>query len=662
MADDLTKKLLEAVEKDEVKEELGRFREYKGPMAQVARYFSAFVSSYCVFYILNISGYYLDTHFYGLAYLSLFLFFMMTLVFLLVPATKKSPRNRLPWYDLLFILAGLAPTLHEFINAGAIASGMKVGATVLDQAMFFVLLVVLLEAVRRTAGTILLGIIIFFIFYAHYAYLLPGLWGAPKFGWQELTEYLYLYDSGIFGMIFKIAAELIIFFVIFGSFLVASGLGKLLVAAALRIAGKYRGGPAKVTIVGSALFGIISGSPAASVGTIGSITIPLMKKVGYRNHYAGAIEAVVAVGSVLDPPVMGAVAFMMAALTGAGYGTVCAAAIFPSVLYYMALFFQIDFEAAKMKLVGLPPEQIPPIKQDVKEGAHLIIPVVLLVYLLVVGWDAVEAVLYSTACVVIVSWFRKRTRMGFRKIVDALAAGAQGVITIAPVMAAVGGVVFGSLTLTGIIVNVATLILQLAGGNLWLLAIFTYIFMYGAGFGVGEMLTYLVMGILVAPAFVNLGVPVLAAHFFIFIAGMSMFIVPPNCPAVWVACSIAKSKVWETGFQAMKLGIVAFLVPFVLLVNPGLLLIGSPTVIVLTIILSMISIFFLAAGLEGYALTRTRWWERICFFVGGVALFIPTFTSRVYIAAPLLLLAMVAHVISWRRVCTEQQGRSYSLS
>lgn len=195
----------------------------------------------------------------------------------------------------------------------------------------------------------------------------------------------------------------------------------------------------------------------------------------------------------------------MAELTGAGYGTVCAAAILPSVLYYLALYLQIDFEAAKMGLVGLPLEQIPSIRKDVKEGCHLLIPVLLLIYLLIMGWDAVEAVLYSTASVVIVSWFRKGTRMGFRKVVDALASGAQGMIVIAPVMAAVG-IVFGSLTLTGVIVNISSLILDLAGNNLWLLAIYTYLFLYLAGFGVGETLTYLVLAILVAPAFVNLGV------------------------------------------------------------------------------------------------------------------------------------------------------------
>jgi TRAP-type uncharacterized transport system fused permease subunit len=275
-------------------------------------------------------------------------------------------------------------------------------------------------------------------------------------------------------------------------------------------------------------------------------------------------------------------------------------------------------------------------------------PVLLLIYLLIMGWDAVEAVLYSTASVVVVSWFRKGTRMGFRKVVEALSGGAQGMIVIAPVMAAVG-IVFGSLTLTGVIVNISSLILDIAGGNVWILAILTYAFLYLAGFGVGETLTYLVLAILVAPAFVNLGVPVLAAHFFIFIAGMSMFITPPNCPSVWVASAIARSGIWPTGFQAMKLGIVAFLTPFVLLVNPGLLLIGSPTEIVLSTIISIISVYFLAAGLEGYSLTRISWWQRLFFFIGGVALFVPVWQTRFIVAPPLLLIAMGAHIISWRR-------------
>jgi TRAP transporter 4TM/12TM fusion protein len=646
--EELVKKMTAALEEEEeVEKKVSGRREYKGPMAWFVRGFSAMVVLYAVFFATNICGRYLNTVFVDPAYLGLFLFSVLTLVFLLFPATKKAPRDRLPWYDLLLILISLAPTLHEFLIARDLLEGVKLGATILDQVFFIVLLVVLLEAIRRTTGWAVMGVIIVGLAYAYFAFLLPGLWGAPRFSLQNLAEYMYLYPSGIFGMILGIAGTIIILYVTFGAFLVASGVGKLLVNCALAVAGKYRGGPAKVTIVGSALFGMMSGSPTASVGTIGAITIPMMKNLGYKPYFAGAVESVVATGSVLTPPVMGSIAFIMADLTGLGYGAVCLAAILPCILYYLCLFFQIDFEAAKLGLAGMPPEQIPSLKNELKKSWQLLLPVIVLIVLLMMDFPTLEAPLYAVLAVILVSWFRKETRLGFRKILDALASGTNGVLMIAPVMAAIG-VIFGALTLTGLSINLSRLIRDVAGNNLWLLAILVWVFMYIAGMGVGEQITYIAMALIVGTAFVDLGVPVLAAHMFIFIAGLSMFITPPNCPAVFVASAIAGSGMWRTAFQAMKLGITAFLIPFPLLYNPTLILYGKPGEIILTFIACAIAVYFIGAGIEGYMFRRATLWQRILFIVGGLVLFFPSWQTDVA-AAPVLFVPALAQFISWRK-------------
>jgi TRAP transporter 4TM/12TM fusion protein len=616
-------------------------------MSWVVKAFSALLPLLCCFFLLNITSYYFDTPFLTIAYLGLFLAVTLPLIFLLYPAVKKAPRDRLPWYDVVLALASLVPTLYESFVAHEIVYLGKVSATGLEQVLFVLLLLLLFEAVRRTVGLPVLAVIVISLGYTYFAHLLPGLWGAPKFSWDRLTMYMYLYDSGIFGFILEIAATIIILFVTFGTFLMSAGTGKFMVDCAVALGGRFRGGPAKVAIINSFLVGIASGSAGATVGMSGAMTIPLMKQVGYKPHFAAAVEAVTAVGAIISPPIMGTIAFIMAEITGLGYTAVMVGAILPTILYYICVYFQLDFEAAKLGLVGLPPEKLPSLRKALKEGWHLFLPIVLLIVLLVMQFEIMETVLYCVAGTIIVSWFRKETRLGLGKIVDALAGGTQQMLTVVPVMAAMG-VVFGALTLTGLSINLSTLIRHLAGGNLWLLAILVAVFMYIAGMGVGETTTYLVLAIIVAPTFVDLGVPVLAAHMFIFIVGASMFITPPNCPAVFVACSIAGSEMWRTGFQAMKLGILAFITPFLLLFDPAFILLGSALHITISMIVAIVGIYFLAAGIEGYLFREASWWQRLLFIAGGIALFIPGWKTDLM---GILLVAIPVWVqfVMWRR-------------
>lgn len=636
-------------ESQEITEEIagsGR-RQYRGWMAWVVKILSAIVPVYSIFYTLNITNLYFDIHFFATAYRALFLFLILALVFLLFPATKKATRDRLPWYDFLLILIALVPTLYELPIASEIGEGIKSGATTLEQVLFVVLMVLLFEAVRRTVGWAVLIVIMVSFLYANFAFVIPGLWGAPRFSFERLTEYMYLYDTGIFGMILGIGSTIVILFVTFGAFLINAGTAKLLMDGAMALAGRWRGGPAKVAVISSAAMATISGSGSANAGTTGAITIPLMKKIGYKPHFAAAVEAVASTGGMITPPVMGAIAFIMAEITGLGYRAVIVAAILPAVLYYIALYFQLDFEAAKLKLVGLTRDQLPSFRKALKAYWHLLIPIILLIILLVMRFDVLTSVIRCIGAVVIVSWFRKGTRMGFGKIIDALAQGTQGVIMVIVAMGAVG-IIFGAVTLTGIGINLSVLIRDAAGGNLFLLAILTWIVVYASGMAIGELVVYIVMAVIVVPAFLDMGVPVLAAHMFIFLAGVSMLITPPNCPVVFVTCSIAGSGIWRTGFQAMKLAIVVFLVPFMLILNPVLILDGPPREIILAFITCIAAAYFLASGIVGYFIRELTWWQRLFFIIGGVALFVPGWQTDV-VGLPIVLIAAFIHYVRWRR-------------
>lgn len=623
-----------------------RLRHYHGWAAWGVKGFAALIPLYSIFFMLNIMGYYFNKTFFIDAYLAIFLCFILIMVFLVFPATKKSPHNRLPWYDIVLIVATLATTIYRANISWNVNWGFKAGATILDQVMFVFLLITMFEAVRRTTGLIVLSIIVLFVIYIFTAHYLPGLWGSSAYSWKDFTGYMYVFNEGIFGMVLRIAGTIIILFVTFGAFMFTSGMSKVIMDLALAVAGRYRGGPAKVAIVASALMGMLSGSPTANAGTMGVISIPLMRKLGYNPNFAGAVEAVASTGGVLMPPIMGSVAFLMAEMTGVGYGAVCVAAALPAILYYLCLYFQLDFEAAKMGLVGLSRAQLPSLKRTIMEGGYLFLPVIILIILLATGMDILYVVTYSMASVIIVSLFRKDTRMGFKKIFDSLSSGTEGVLTVVPVMAAVG-IIVGALSLTGLSVNLGSLIRVLAGNNLWLLAILVWVFLYIAGTGVGQIATYLVMVVLVGPAFVQMGVSVLTVHMFIFISGMSMFVTPPNCPVVFIASSISGGGIWRTGFAAMKLGIVAFLLPFILLYKPTLMLTGTPLEIIVGFVSACLSALFLAAGVEGFLLRNASIWQRLLFLIGGVGLLVPGWQIEV-IALLVLLVAVLPHFITWR--------------
>lgn len=620
-----------------------RYRQYRGVAAIAVRTIAIAVPLFSLLYLSNIFSR-LRVQFFGIEYNTWFLLGVLVLLFLVVPAGKGAPRNKLLWYDVLLILGSVAGTGYVLIDVERILTH-GAWATPLEVVLGLIMLAVLCEAVRRTIGLPLTIVVLIFFFYIKYAYLLPGILGSPQYEWSRLMGYVYGSLQGIFSNILEIAATLIILFVTFGALLAKSGAGKFFVDLAFSLLGSVRGGPAKVAVAASALFGTISGSAVANAGVTGSLTIPMMRRLGYKPHFAGAVEAVASTGGILMPPVMGAVAFLVADFVGVSYLRVCLAAAIPAILYYLSLFLQVDFEAAKLGLSGLPRKELPSFTKTLKEGWHFFIPlVVLLVFMMVLKYSVTTSCLYAMVTIIPVSWVRKETRMGLKKIGDALRDATYSVFLVVPVCA-LAGVITAGVAVTGLGVRLSAILVEIAAGNILVLGILGAIACYILGLGVASMPSYILVAIMVAPALVQAGVPLLAAHFFVFYMAMSAFITPPDAPAAYVAAGIAGANPLRTGFQAMRLGVVCYIVPFVSLYNPALLMIGSPVGIAVAAVTAAIGVIGLAAGFEGYLMKKLNWLERIVFLVGGITILVPTLTTNI-IGAGILLVAVLWH---WMR-------------
>ncbi len=396
-----------------------RFRHY-GKVGQIivstlAIGLALYVIAYTARILTDVGIYLTSTQFVGL-----FLAWLLTLDFLMVPPSKKASRKKLPWYDMLLILASLPGPIYMFLFGARIDMG-GAWASPTEIVLGSLTIVVVCEATRRSIGWAMVIIALLFFFYGRFCYLLPGALHGPKLDWPLLLKYVFSSVNGIFSNVLTIGATIITVFCAFGAFLEVSGAGKSFTNLATGLVGRFRGGPAKVAVVGSSLLGTMSGSPVANIAVVGAVTIPLMKKTGYTPLFAGAVESVASTGGALMPPIMSATAFVMASFTGISYGAICLAAIVPAILYYLCLFCQVDFRAAKLGLRGLPANEIPSMKKEILWGWHLYLPLaVLVVLLIVVQYDPPECAVYAIAACIVVSWFRKETRIGPRKIVQAL--------------------------------------------------------------------------------------------------------------------------------------------------------------------------------------------------------------------------------------------------
>lgn len=598
-----------------------RHRRYTGVMGKVVTVVTMGYALYCLLYLGGVF-HRIGIYVYGVTHTALVLSFVLLFAFLNIPAHKGAPRDRLPWYDVLFIILSLVGTLYIAIAAQKIALEER-AITPFQQTLCVITTAMLLEAVRRAVSPILTVLGALFFVYPMFADKAPGFLEQPAWGLDRIATVQYLNPTGIFSSVTYTIATIVVAFIIFGSFFAASGAARVFINVALSVAGRYRGGPAKVAILASALFGSINGSTLANVATTGSVTIPLMKSIGYKPTFAGAVEAVASTGGPVTPPVMGASIFIMMDILGETYVRLMLIALVPCLLFYLGLFIMVDHEAVKAGLKGLPREQVPPLIRTLKDSWFCLVPLVVIVYLLVVlHYSVATSAVIAILSVVVASWLKKDSRMGLKKLGDGLAGSSQGLPQIGTAVA-VAGLLMGSFDITGIGLTLAQQLVALAGGNLMLLIMITAVACIIFGMGLTGIAVYILGAIFLAPALIMMGVLPIAAHYFVLWLAHGALITPPVCAAAFLGAAIADAPMMATGWQACRLGVVVYLMSCIWVLKPALLLIGSPEEVALAVLTAIVGVYFVSCGVAGRMLRPASWVQRIPFMVGGTALMIP---------------------------------------
>ena len=549
--------------------------------------------------------------------------FTLALVFLLYPASsKQSKTSGIPFYD--FILAGLgvasAMYLVVFFNDLVTRAGLP---TTVDLVMGFVLIATLLEATRRISNPVLPCLAVVALLYCYFGRYMPQMLAHRGFSVARIVNHMYLGTEGIFGTPLEVSSTFVFMFILFGSVLEKTGLGRFIIDLSMALAGWSTGGPAKVAIVSSGLMGTVSGSSVANVCTTGMFTIPLMKSVGYEPHFAGAVEAVASTGGQIMPPVMGAGAFIMAQFLGVPYIEVAIAAVVPALLYYFAVMVQVHFEACRLGLKGIPWAQLPPIWPLLRSKGFLLIPLIAIIYFLLAGYTPLKAAFNGILVSFVLSWLNKETRLTPARIFEAFQSGARGAIGVACACATVGMVV-GMGTLTGLALRIAGAIVSAAGGSKILTLVFTMCASILLGTGLPTTANFIVTSTMAAPALFQLGVPAKAAYMFVFYFGIAADLTPPVALAAYAGSGIAGSDPMKTGMTAFKLALAGFLVPYIYVYSPMLLFIDVvPLEMVQAICTALIGVFLLAMFTIGFFKAPMAWYMRILAFAGALGLLIP---------------------------------------
>jgi len=492
------------------------------------------------------------------------------------------------------------------------------------------LLISLMELTRKRFGIALPVLFIIFLLYALFGNLIPEeYFGHRGFSYARIISYI-MGPTGVFGFIMSIFVRIIALFLIFGAFIEISGMGKYMIDFALSVAGRWRGGPAKVAILASAIIGSIQGTSVTNVATTGAITIPLMKKVGYSPSFAGAVEASASVGGLLLPPIMGASAFLMAEFIGIPYREVIKAAFIPAILYFIGVFLMVDLEAIKHNLRGVTDHHIP-IKQ-LKKGLIYFVPIFLLLYLIMAGVTINRAALIGILSIFMVSWFSKENRMGFKKVSNALVQGAKVSIGIASICALAGALIV-TLNMTGVGLRFSSILINLVGENVFLIGIIVALLGLVLGMGLPATAGYIIVMAIAAPTLVRLGVPVLAAHLFVYYFAMNNSITPPIGVTYYTAAAIANAPPHETGFKALLLAIGAYTIPFFFILDPVLLMMGEPLEIIqafLTGILGMGAISMCIVGRTFISYEKASILQRVMFLAAFTLLLYSGMNSDFY--------------------------------
>ena len=540
--------------------------------------------------------------------------------FLVFPAKKGTQKtNHMPWYDFVAMILGTGAFLYFTFNAyGIIQQGSSFEPYQI--AIGIVGILALAEVCRRSVGLPILIVAACFVVYA----LLWGL-SNPSFGRRlnMLVRTIFFTKEGIFSTPVNVCSKFIGVFIIFGAFLERTGIGDFFINISNAVVGRFSGGPAKVAVVASAFEGMVSGSSVANTVGSGSVTIPLMKKTGYKPEFAAATEASASTGGQIMPPILGAAAFLMADYVQIPYAQIALKAILPAVLYFTGVFITVHLEAKKLGLRGLSKDELPKLKPLLKK-VYLLLPLVLLVYLVSTSTRSIAyAAAIAIVVAILVSLINKDDRLTPKRFLEALAAGGQGMITVAAACG-IAGIIAGTITMTGLANTLINGIVALANGKVIIALFLTMLCCIVLGMGVPTTANYCIMAATCAPILVRMGVPVVAAHFFVFYFGIVADLTPPVALAAYAGAAIAGANPMKTALQSTKLAIGAFIVPYIFALNPAMLFVDTTAgEVILIVITSLIGMFGVAAGLEGYMLRKTSWWERLLSVAGGLLLIYP---------------------------------------
>jgi len=588
---------------------------YTGVMAKIV---SAIAITFSVFQLYTAIFGVLDAQLQRAVHLG----FALALSYLLYPTRRSWSRTKVHPFDVLLSILGAAAPAYICIMYRELA--MRAGmVTPTDMIIGVLGLLLVVEATRRVVGIPMVVVVLVFLTYAFAGPYMPGVLAHRGLSIEQLVGHLYFTTEGIFGIPLGVSSTFIFLFILFGAYLESTGLGKFFIDIANAIAGWASGGPAKVAVLSSALMGTVSGSSVANVAGTGSFTIPMMKKLGYRKEFAGAVEAASSTGGQLMPPVMGAAAFLMAEFVGVPYIDIVAAAVIPAILYFTGLWLGVHLEAKRNNLKGVPRDQLPKAWVIFKERGHLAIPLVVIVYLLVTGYTPMRAALVAIVLSIVASALRKSTRMKPIEIIKGLEAGARNVLGVV-IACASAGIIIGVVTKTGIGLKLASGLLALSGGNLLLTMFFTMITSIVLGMGVPTTANYVITSTIAAPALVQMGVPVLAAHMFVFYFGIIADVTPPVALAAYAASGISGGKPLMTGVNASKLAIGAFIIPYIFVMSPMILMINATAFgLIFSTVTAILGMVGVSSAMIGYLADHSKPIERVILFVGGILMIIP---------------------------------------
>ena len=523
--------------------------------------------------------------------------FGMLLVYAIYKPGKKF-KDTVPWYDVLLMLAGIGTVIYCITAERGMAYRMGSNPTTADLIAIGIILLLLLEGTRRIYGMILPTVAIVFLLYCHFGQYFSGGLGHSGYSWKKTISYMLGYEA-VFGSPMNASATMVFLFMVFGAFLTFSGAGPFFIDLAMSLAGSKRGGPAKVAVISSALFGTVSGNSVANVVSTGAFTIPLMKSVGYKPKFAAAVEATASSGGQIMPPILGSAAFIMAELIGAPYSEIMLASIIPALLYFFTVFLMVDIEAAKNNLTGVAKEELPK-RKYVLQNLYMLLPlVVLTIVMTVLNQSAIRAASWGILSCIIV-YIIKNRKFSFKEILDAMADGAKSACGM---ICACGtaGIVVGVLNMTGAGIKFASFVVEVANGHLLVALILTMIASLILGMGLPTSASYIICAAVAAPALIDMGLTAIQAHMFVFYFACISAITPPVAMAAYAGATISGSKPMEVGFTACKLGICAFIVPFMFCYAPTLLWKGAAGDIIVTIITARIGATMLSYGLQRYA-------------------------------------------------------------